>query len=537
MLSTFAPDLGVRSRRGAGDVDVSFATGDSRLVTEGSVYAAIRGTRVDGHRFIDSAIDAGAAAVLLQDWPEGGWPEHVVGLQVQDPRRALGHAAAALSGHPSRELLVVGITGTNGKTSTATLVRHLLAANHARTGIIGTTGISWAGRDGDVTLEATHTTPDGPALQRLLGDMRDDGVEALAMELSSHALDQGRTAGLDLDIAAWSNLSRDHLDYHGSMDEYEAAKARILGETLAAAPSARGAVLCVDDPAVARHVDDVTLPVLRVSTVPGALAEIVPTQPASFSLAGITADVTTSHGPLVLRSPLLGAHNLENLLLAIGCALLAGVPLATIESALPTAPAALGRLERVERADGHGPLVLVDYAHTPDALEAVLATLRPFVPDGAIVTVFGCGGDRDQGKRPLMGRAAWDGSDAVVMTSDNPRTEDPETILDHIAAGLPDGVTPTPHLTPQTPCARIADRRAAISAAIAAAGTGDLVLIAGKGHEMTQDMDGRKVAFDDRAEARRALREFHAPANEPPEGYNRNGRILRRFPGKDGLRR
>ncbi|MCO4772661.1 MAG: UDP-N-acetylmuramoyl-L-alanyl-D-glutamate--2,6-diaminopimelate ligase [Deltaproteobacteria bacterium] len=538
MLSTLEQSLQVTSRRGPADTSVLAATGDSRQVTEGTVFAAIVGTTVDGHRFIPSALSSGASAVLLQEWPASDWPEDVVGLQVHDSRRALGHCAAALHGHPSRDLTVVGITGTNGKTSTATLVRHLLASSGLRAGMLGTTGISWTGRHGDVDLAATHTTPDGPALQATLARMRDDGVQAVAMELSSHALDQGRAAGLDLDVAGWSNVSRDHLDYHGTMEDYAAAKALLLTEILAEAPSARGSVLVVDDPVVAAKAASTDHPVLRVSTKAGATttgaADIAPTAAPTFSLDGISASIATPEGPLRLRSPLLGAHNLENLLLAVGCALQAGVSLAAIEAALPTAPAASGRMERVQRDDGRGPLVLVDYAHTPDALRAVLATLRPFVPgDGVIVTVFGCGGDRDQGKRPLMGAAAWEGSDAVVITSDNPRTEDPNSILSDIAAGLPDGVTPSPTLTSKTPCALLTARRDAISAAIAATGAGDLVLIAGKGHEMTQDIDGRKVAFDDREEARAALAGFHAPANEPPTGYSDKGRIVKRFPKKD----
>lgn len=541
MLSAIEPQLAVRSRRGPTDVDLTVATGDSRQAGPSTLFAAIRGGTVDGHRFIASALKAGTPAVLLQDWPEGAWPEQVVGLQVDDPRRALGLCAAALHGHPSRDLLVIGLTGTNGKTSVATIVRHVLDRAGLRAGMLGTTGITWTGLDGEVSLEATHTTPDSPALQKTLALMRDDGVQAVVMELSSHALDQGRAAGLDLDVAGWTNVSREHLDYHGSVEAYEAAKALLLTEVLAGALHPRGAVLVVDHEAVARHVGDVEH-VLRVSTRAGAVqrgeADIAPLGAARFSLAGIDADIATPAGTFALRSTLIGAHNLENLLVAAGCALQSGVPLPVVQEALSDAPAASGRMERVEREDGRGPLVFVDYAHTPDALRAVLATLRPFVPDGGgIVTVFGCGGDRDAGKRPLMGAAAWEGSDAVVLTSDNPRTENPDSILDDIVAGLPDGLIPVPRFAPEpstSPCVRLVDRRDAISAAIAAATTGDLVLIAGKGHEMSQDVDGRKVAFDDRAEARRALLSFHAPANEPPDGFTSRGRIVKSFPrGRD----
>jgi len=536
MLSTIETHLGVKARRGPADVDLTVATGDSRRAGPRTLFAAIRGGTVDGHRFIESACEAGSPAILLQDWPEGTWPKEVIGLQVDDPRRALGLCAAALHDHPSRDLVVIGLTGTNGKTSVATIIRHILSRAGLRAGMVGTTGIAWTGLHGDKRLETTHTTPDAPALQKTLALMRSDGVQAVVMELSSHALDQGRAAGLDLDVAGWTNVSRDHLDYHGSLEAYEAAKARLLTEVLAGAENPRGAVLVVDHEAVARHVADAER-VIRVSTRAGAVArgdaDIAPLSKPRFSLTGIDADIATPAGGLALRSDLIGAHNLENLLVAAGCALQSGVPLTVIESALQDAPAASGRMERVAREDGLGPLVFVDYAHTPDALRAALATLRPLVPAGrGIVTVFGCGGDRDTGKRGLMAAAAWEGSDAVVLTSDNPRTENPDSILDDMVAGLPSDLVPVPCFAPDpstTPCVRLVDRRAAIAAAIAAATTGDLVLIAGKGHEMSQDVDGRKVAFDDRAEARRALLSFHAPANEPPTGFTSSGRIVKSF--------
>jgi UDP-N-acetylmuramoyl-L-alanyl-D-glutamate--2,6-diaminopimelate ligase len=286
----------------------------------------------------------------------------------------------------------------------------------------------------------------------------------------------------------------------------------------------------IDDPAVAAHARD-WRDCLRVSCDPASDADIAPVSSPVFSLAGITCLVRIPGGEVSLSSSLLGAHNLANLLLAGGIALAVGLPPDALGRGWTAAPAARGRMERVERDDGRGPLVVVDYAHSPDAIATVLASLRPFVP-GRLVTVFGCGGDRDHGKRPLMAAAGWAGSDAIVMTSDNPRSEDPESILDAMEPGLPGELTPATALADldTTPVTRIADRRDAIRAAIAAAQPGDLVLVAGKGHEMTQETNGRKVQFDDREEARRALAEFHAPANEPPAGFSKHGRTVNPFP-------
>jgi UDP-N-acetylmuramyl-tripeptide synthetase len=318
------------------------------------------------------------------------------------------------------------------------------------------------------------------------------------------------------------------------MQEYEAAKARLLTELLPASEKGRPvAVLNVDDPAVEGHTGD-WQPCLRVSCRVGANADVAPVDPPAFSLEGIRCRVGTPDGVVPLNSALLGAHNLSNLLLAGGIALAVGLSLDALRAGWERAQAAPGRMERVQRSDGRGPLVVVDYAHSPDALTTALASLRPFVP-GRLVTVFGCGGDRDVGKRPLMAAAAWAGSDAIVMTSDNPRSEEPDAILDDMEPGLPGGLTPATALADldTTPITRIADRRDAIRAAIAAAGTGDLVLVAGKGHEMTQDTNGRSVHFDDREEARQALAEFHAPANEPPRGFSKHGRTVKPFPTPD----
>ena len=490
MVSAFEPRLEVQERRGPADVDVVALTADSRAVVPGGLFAAIPGTLVDGHRFVDQALDAGVNAVVLRDWP-ARWPAGVVGLRVADPRRALAQIASAFYGDPAASMRTFGITGTNGKTSTVAILASILRAAGLRTGTLGTVGIGWDRPGGFTRIDATHTTPDGPALFELLGRMRDDGVGACALELSSHALEQGRAAGLALDVAAWSNLSRDHLDFHGTLAAYEAAKARLFTEWLARwGKPGCAAVVNVDDPVVQTHAQDHPN-TIEVSARPGG-AHVSPVLEPLYGIDGIRCIVRFGELEVPLRSTLLGAHNLANCLLAGACAWAAGLDGASIAAGWATTQGAPGRLERVE---GEGPRVLVDYAHTPDAITQVLGALRPLVP-GQLVVVFGCGGDRDAGKRPLMARAAAAGADAVIATSDNPRHEDPEAILDAIVAGFAGSATPW---------RRIADRAEAIAAAVAEASPGDVILIAGKGHEDYQIVGDDKLPFDDRAVARQAL--------------------------------
>lgn len=493
-LSRLAARLDVVQRQGAADVEIASATGDSRRVEPGALFAAIPGTQADGHRFIHAAIQAGARAVILQRWPGGPWPEDVAGLLVPDPRRALAQAACALHGDPALSMTTFGLTGTNGKTTGTFILASILRAWGRRAGLVGTTGVGWDGPDGPAWHEATHTTPDGPALFGWLARMRDDGVGGVALELSSHALDQGRAAGLQLDVAAWSNLSRDHLDYHGTEAAYEAAKARILTEWLGrwGKPGCT-AVLFADDPAVARHAGDWPR-TLRVSARPGSGADVAPDEPPRFSMDGCEVPISTPAGRVHLRSRLPGPHNLANSLLAVGCAVAAGVEIGAIERGLAETRGAPGRLERVEAASGRGPRVLVDYAHSPHAVAEVLAALRPLA-EGRILIVLGCGGDRDRGKRPQMGQAAL-AADVVILTSDNPRSEDPEAILDEIEAPL--RLAGADYL--RIPC-----RREAIREAILRASDRDVVLIAGKGHESWQEVSGQRLPFDDRVEAARAL--------------------------------
>jgi UDP-N-acetylmuramoyl-L-alanyl-D-glutamate--2,6-diaminopimelate ligase len=397
---------------------------------------------------------------------------------------------------------VMAITGTNGKTTTAAILRSILRAAGKHVGVLGTTGITWNGTRGELRYEATHTTPEGPALYGWLRQMAEDGVEVVALELSSHALEQGRAAGLQLDVAAWSNLGRDHLDYHGDLVSYERAKALLLREWLPTWGSAEAcAVLNIDDEVVASHREDWPR-VLRVSSKSGAVAkgdaDLAPIEEPRLDLHGFHAELAFGEAHFTVSSPMLGLHNLANCLLAAGCALAAGIEPAAIAEGCAQTRGAAGRLERVERDDGSGPVVLVDYAHSPDALRAALLALSALQP-ARIITLFGCGGDRDPGKRPLMAQAAATASDLVVLTSDNPRNEDPEKILDATEKGL---------VGSSTPYKRISDRAEAIMHAIKCAREGEVVLIAGKGHERTQEILGVQHPFDDCEQARRALEQW-----------------------------
>jgi len=473
------------------DAELNDATADSRQAGPRSLFAAIPGTLFDGHDFIPAALSAGAPAVLLSEWPEGGeWPGDRVGLQVPDPRRALALCAHLLHGQPSSSLRSVGITGTNGKTSTVAILRPILEAAGLSSGSVGTTGIEWTEAGRNVHHEATHTTPEGPELFGWLARMRDAGVAAVAMELSSHALAQGRAAGLQLDVAAWTNLSRDHLDFHGGMEAYEAAKTLIFSEWLASwGKPGCTAVLNLDDPAVAQHRSDHPR-TLTFSCVLGTAADIVPARPPEYTIDGCRASVRTPAGTLALSTSLLGTHNFANALTATACALALGIDLTAVATGLSAARGAPGRLERVQGSRPSAPTVLVDYAHSPEALTEVISSLRPLTR-GRLIVLFGCGGDRDAGKRPLMARAAA-ASDFVVLTTDNPRGEDPGVILDAVEAGLS---------TLSTPYLRVADRAEGIAAAIGEAGPADVVLLAGKGHESYQDFGDHRVAFDDRVVA------------------------------------
>jgi UDP-N-acetylmuramoyl-L-alanyl-D-glutamate--2,6-diaminopimelate ligase len=477
------------------DADVAAVTADSRAVKPGTLFCAVAGEKADGHTFAQAAARAGAVAVIAErQVPCEPAPLFIA----ESSRRAMALAAANLHEHPGRKLGLVGITGTNGKTTVTYLVEACARAAGVEAGVIGTVGYRFAGQE----RAASHTTPDPVALQALLSEMVAAKVQIACLEVSSHAIHQERVAGLSFRTAGFTNLTRDHLDYHGTLEAYFAEKKRLFTELLA--PDGL-AVINVDDPAGGRLASELQRSGRRVwgSSRQGAGELRAPR--ATISLAGIEARVESPAGALQIRSPLVGAHNLENLLTAIGLALGAGLPLSAVESGLAACAGAPGRLERI---DGRGVTAFVDYAHTDDALARACAALRAVAPRRLIV-VFGCGGDRDRGKRPLMGHAAGTAADLVVVTSDNPRTEDPASIIGEIVPGVEGAGLSLLHPGEAAAGARgyamEADRRAAIELALRSARPGDAVLIAGKGHESYQIIGTTRRHFDDREEARRIL--------------------------------
>jgi UDP-N-acetylmuramoyl-L-alanyl-D-glutamate--2,6-diaminopimelate ligase len=461
---------------------------DSRAVEAGDLFVARRGEKADGASFVADAITRGAAAVMGSRAVLGDGVVGVPVVLVDDPTLALAYAASAVYAHPSFALEVVGITGTNGKTTTAHLVQAAVdgALGRASCGVLGTVGHSFA----DWRVEAAHTTPEADDTARVMAAMRMRGATHLAMEVSSHALQLGRVRAIRFRAAAFTNLTQDHLDFHGSMDAYAAAKARLFTEL---GPGA--AVINVDDAFGRTVATRVKAPLVRVSASPGTAADIVPRE-ARVGARGIDAVFRTPRGDVHIASRLFGAHNLENLAVALGVAHALDLDLTRAAEALGRAHGAPGRLERCD-GPGDGVTVLVDYAHTPDALARVLDAVRA-VAAGRVVCVFGCGGDRDPTKRGPMGEAVARRADVAIVTNDNPRTEDPRVIAEAVVAGARGaGVEPLVEL----------DRRKAIDLAVRSARGGDVVLVAGKGHEDYQVVGQVKHPFDDRIEVRRALAE------------------------------
>jgi UDP-N-acetylmuramoyl-L-alanyl-D-glutamate--2,6-diaminopimelate ligase len=455
--------------RGALPPTVSALTDDSRAVVRGTLFVAVRGAERDGHAYLDAAATAGAVAAIVDDPSRMTLPAIVV----RDTRRAASVAAAAFHGFPARALRLVGVTGTNGKTTTVGMLRHLLDEPSARAASIGTLGVL-VGSDGMPVPGGNGLTTPGPVeLQRLLRELVDAGVRTVAMETSSHALHQHRVDTLRFAAAVFTNLTRDHLDYHGTMEAYFAAKAMLAG-------------LLADDGVAVTNADDDAwdaLPAVPRRVRFGLVKEAdVRAEQIRFTPRGSCWSLVMGGERHEVALPLIGDFNVANALAAAAAAWALGMPASRIADRLRRMPQVPGRLEILSEA----PVVLRDYAHTPDALERALHAVRPFATH-RLVVVFGCGGDRDRGKRPEMGRIAQRDADLAIATSDNPRTEDPERILDDIEAGM----TPGAH-------ERIEDRRSAIARAIAVAGEGDVVLLAGKGHETYQVRGTVKHPFDER---------------------------------------
>ncbi len=458
---------------------------DSRAVAPGQVFVALKGQHADGTSFARQAIERGAAAIVSeQPAPDGvRVPWAVVG----DARLALAVLSVAFHGDPSREMRVIGITGTNGKTTTAYLVASIFEAADVRCGILGTV----AYRIGDEVREATRTTPEAPDVQALLREMVDRQCGACAMEVSSHALSLRRVDGITFSAGIFTNLTRDHLDFHADMDDYFRAKRRLFEMLPADAPS----LLNVDDPRGLSLVEVGGRPVTYGINRPAD----VTSGPLSFSLKGLTFDVRTPRGTLHVTSKLMGRPNVYNILAAVSTATALDVPFEAIERGLTSLDGVPGRFQVVSDPKDEV-TVVVDYAHTDDALRNLLETARPLAA-GRLITVFGCGGDRDRTKRPLMGMVAGRLSDLVVITSDNPRSEDPSRIIEEVQRGI---TSDTRRDSAQGQLA-IVDRRAAIAKAIELARSGDVVLVAGKGHEKYQVIGDRVLPFDDVAVAREAL--------------------------------
>jgi UDP-N-acetylmuramoyl-L-alanyl-D-glutamate--2,6-diaminopimelate ligase len=486
-LDTLLGAMPEREVRGSLPATVRGLTDDSRRVVAGGCFVAVRGLRADGHRFIPQALERGARAVVAE--PPDPLPGEAVGrILVPDTRHALPHLADAYYGHPSGTLTVVGITGTNGKTTTSYLCEALLRARGLDTGVIGT--IQYVVRG--AVREASQTTPDALELQGLLAEMVAAGVRGVAMEVSSHALALHRVDGVGFDVVVFTNLTQDHLDFHGTMAAYAAAKRRLFFELLAASGKpGPTAVLNADDPVGAQWAT--TLPGRVIPFGLGAGHAIRPLEHES-GLAGIRLVAASPAGPVRIVSPLIGEHNVMNLLGAVGVGVALRLEPAAIAAALASVTRVPGRFERVEA--GQRFLVVVDYAHTPDALQRVLETARRLTP-GRLAVVFGAGGDRDRGKRPVMGRLAAALADRVWLTSDNPRSEDPGAIIEEIAAGVAQ--------PPRDGYTRCPDRRDAIRQALEWARAGDTVVIAGKGHETYQIIGKQVLPFDDRLVAREFL--------------------------------
>ncbi|MDE2343947.1 MAG: UDP-N-acetylmuramoyl-L-alanyl-D-glutamate--2,6-diaminopimelate ligase [Betaproteobacteria bacterium] len=467
-------------------------TADSRKVLPGMTFVAYPGTHVDGRQFIAHAIERGAAAVL---WERDGfhWREEwsVPNQGIQGLRAQVSGIASQVCGNPSHHLWVVGVTGTNGKTSCSHWLAQLMQASGKSCVVVGTLGNGWLDR-----LEtAQNTTPDAIALQESLARFREAGAWGCAMEVSSHGLEQERVSGVHFRGAVFTNLSQDHLDYHGSMEAYGTAKALLFQ-----AANLEFAVLNLDDPfgyGLAQRTVGTGPQVIGYTasgTHPPAGVRLLSATRIAVRPEGLEFTVDGDWGRVEVRASLVGHFNVSNLLAVMATALMSGLALDQVASAVTRLHAPPGRLERL---GGQGlPVVVVDYAHSPDALEKALTALRgTMAPGHRLICVFGCGGNRDIGKRPLMGAIAERLAEQVILTSDNPRDELPEAILDQIAAGMA-----------RAPL-RVPDRRAAICKAIALANPGDVVLIAGKGHEVTQEVGGRKLPFSDRVEAQRCLDE------------------------------
>ncbi len=458
-------------------------THDSRQAGEGTLFVAMAGALADGHDFISDAVDRGSDTVCVTRPVETTATQIVV----DETRKAIGPLSSHVQGAPSADLRVIGVTGTNGKTTVTHYLDSLASSAGVTTGLIGTIETRVAG----VKKESIHTTPEAPDFQRLLAEMRDEGVDLVSTEVSSHALELGRVRATSFAVAAFTNLSQDHLDFHGDMSSYLAAKRRLFEEY-----EVGSAVINIDDPAgvgIARSYSGDLVTVGDQGDV--QVTSVTPTpHGTSFTMLSPWGEAST-HGPVISR------FNLENLVMASTCALAAGLGFDEVIAGIESVNRVPGRFELIETTSGFS--VVVDYAHTPEGIAKAIEASRS-ITQGRVIVVVGAGGDRDRDKRPLMGAATLK-ADVTVITSDNPRSEDPASIVAEVVAGAD-----------PTHAAAIVDRREAIEHAIGEAGHGDMVLVLGRGHEPSQDIDGEKVPFDDRAVVREILGQ--TAESQPPSG-------------------
>jgi len=483
-LRDLIPHLDKPMTSGSLDTEITGLAYDSRLAGPGIAFVALRGSSVDGHTFIPKAIEAGCAAIIAEQAPPDActtpW------IHVRHSRIALADAAAALNGHPGKNMTLIGVTGTNGKTTTAFLAHHLMNLGQMRCGLLGTIFYDLGGQQ----VPATHTTPESLEIQTLLSQMRGNGCRACAMEISSHALDQHRAHGLSFASAIFTNLTQDHLDYHGTMEKYFEAKVKLF-DIAAATP--RASLVINGDDLWGRKLIERFASTGRVIKYGFGAGCDFRANNVRYDMHGTQFELDAKGRSFLVRTPLIGDFNVYNTLAALAAVSTSGLNLREAIANMQKAPQVPGRLERVTDTTTRFQ-IFVDYAHTPDGIVNALKTVRALRP-GRIITVFGCGGDRDRTKRPKMASAAELGSDICVLTSDNPRTEDPQAILNDAKAGF---ARPNSH-------AVIADRRQAIQIAIENARPGDIIVIAGKGHEDYQDIQGKKHPFDDRKVARQLL--------------------------------
>ena len=469
------------------DAEIKGLKTNSHACGVGDLFIGMPGTRVDGGDFWPSAIASGAVAAIVSPEAVQKNPptDAAVVVSAADMTQACAQLAGAFYGYPGKKLKLVGVTGTNGKTTTTHLIEFLLTKANLSTALMGTLYTRWPGFE----QTAVHTTPFAVELQQQLAEAVNAGCEFGAMEVSSHALAQGRVLGCEFEVGVFSNLTQDHLDYHSDMEDYFNAKALLFSPNYLKGR----AIINADDAYGKRLIASLSSEKVWSYSVNNHSADLWMSD-LSYEPNGVSGTLHTPKGNVAFRSPLVGQYNLENLLAAVGAVLHLGLDLQSLAAAIPEFPGVPGRMERVQIHPEQEISVIVDYAHTPDSLENLLKAARPFIP-GKMICVFGCGGDRDRTKRPKMGKIAAELADVAVVTSDNPRTEDPEQILQDVLAGIPDTVQPTV----------ICDRAIAIQTAILQAQPGDGVLLAGKGHEDYQILGTEKIHFDDREHARDAL--------------------------------